>query len=334
MDLVRLSTSAFRSLAAAITLLAVALPGTQASAAPRVAITYLTPILSPGGVLTIKAQTPAGSLCDITLESLKAGVPQTMGFRRVATGHTMWRYRIPAMSSADGRWQVRVACNPGGSVTRFVRVGPPPVAPAQISVGTTGFVVQTYSFDTTSFIECGVELTNTSTSDARNLTVTITFVDTQGRSVATSQTDLSLIPAGQTFWMSCLKSSAVSISPASMQVQVQVGQNTAHTGRLPVVSSLTLTPNSAGLVPSQTLVGTLTNTYAAPLSPDAEIYAVYLDATGAVIGSDMEWTGASVEPGASVNFSFSNLSPNVASAEVSVDPCGGVLAGTSACPLP
>ncbi|HUX05504.1 MAG TPA: FxLYD domain-containing protein [Acidimicrobiales bacterium] len=330
----RLSTFARRSLVATFTVLAVVLPAAQVSAAPRVAITYLTPILSPGGVLTIKAQTPAGARCDVTLESLKARAPQTLGFHRVATGHTMWRYRIPAMASSDGLWQVRVACSPRGSVARFVRVGPPSVAPAQISVGKTGFVVQTYSFDTTSFIECGVELTNTSASDARNLTVTVTFVDTQGRSVATTQTDLALIPAGQTFWMSCLKSSAVSISPASMQVQVQVGQNTTHTGRLPVVSNLTLTPNSAGLVSSQTLVGTLTNTYATPLSPDAEIYAVYLDATGTVIGSDMEWTGASVEPGASVNFSFSNLSPNVASAEVSVDPCGGVLAGTAACPLP
>jgi len=40
------------------------------------------------------------------------------------------------------------------------------------------------------------------------------------------------------------------------------------------------------------------------------------------IGGDTKRAGASVQPGATVGFSFDYLDANVASAQVSVDPCG------------
>ena len=55
---------------------------------------------------------------------------------------------------------------------------------------------------------------------------------------------------------------------------------------------------------------------------DAEIYAVYFDANGNIIGGDSESAGASVQPGATVGFTFPYLAGTVASAQVSIDPCG------------
>jgi hypothetical protein len=55
---------------------------------------------------------------------------------------------------------------------------------------------------------------------------------------------------------------------------------------------------------------------------DAEIYAVYYDASGNIVGGDSTPAGASVQAGATVGFSFSYLSASIASAQVSIDPCG------------
>jgi hypothetical protein len=137
--------------------------------------------------------------------------------------------------------------------------------------------------------------------------------------VATSETNLALIPAGQVFWMSCLKSSAVTPAVASVQVHVKVGKSTAHTGTLPTVARLALTPDQAGV--SQTLTGTLTNNYRKPLPQDATIYATYYDANGKFVGGASTQAGASVEAGKTVSFSFQNLGLNVTAAHVSVDPC-------------
>lgn len=315
-----------------LALVTLVLPASSATGATRAALTYVTPVVSPGGVVSVRASAAPGSTCSVSLVPPGFDVPILIGVRLLRAHQDLWHYRLSPKAS-DGEWHVRLACRPGGGATRAFRVGPPPVAPAQIEVGKTGFYDQTYSSSSTSFLSCGVELTNVSTSDARDLTVTVSFDDTQGRSVATTQTTLALIPAGQTFWMSCLDAVAVTLSVASMNVQVQVGQSTAHTGRLPVVSSVTLATNTSGLFSTETLTGSLTNTYATPLSPDATIYAVYYDAAGNFVGSDSTSTGAAVEPGATVGFSFSYVPTTATSAEVSVDPCG-FTAGLASCQLP
>lgn len=282
-------------------------------------ITFVTPTLSPGGTLTVKAASVSGARCVADLFPPRLAATVKLGSHVLGSGRGVWTYQLP-LNAALGRWSVTVSCTKGGQARGVFKVGPVPIAPAQIQVVKTGFYAETFSFDPTVFLNCGVELKNTSTSDARNLAVTVTFADTQGRSLASTEVDLSLIPAGQTFYFSCLKTSAVTLSVSSVQVQVKVGKSTAHTGELPSVSNLKLTSDQFGV--SQTLTGSLTNPYAIAMPQDATIYALYFDAGGNFVGGSSTRAGASVQPGATVSFSFANVGTNVASAEVSVDPCG------------
>jgi hypothetical protein len=226
---------------------------------------------------------------------------------------------MPA-SAKLGSYQAAVSCSKGGEAFAAFRVGAPPIAPAQISVVKSGFISQKFDFDASTFLYCGVQLQNTSTTDARNVAVTVTFADTQGRSLTTDEIDLTVIPAGQTFYASCLKVSSVTLTVASVQVQVKVGRSAARGAQLPVISDVKLTPDRFG--GTQTLNGNLRNPYSKPMPEQATIYAVFFDASGNIVGGDSTTTGASVQPGATVGFGFNYVAGNVASAQVSVDPCG------------
>ncbi|HEV7566395.1 MAG TPA: hypothetical protein VGO31_10585 [Microbacteriaceae bacterium] len=299
-------------------LLAVAAAGGALSAAGgKARITFITANVSPGGVLTIKASAPTGARCAVVL--LRSAHPTAqLPSHSLPSGRTSWTYRLP-VSAKLGAWKAALTCSKGGAVSAPFTVGAPPVAPAQISVVKSGFSAE--AFDSQTILRCGVQLQNTSTvSDARGLVVTVTFVDTQGRSLTHDEIDLTVIPAGQTFYASCLTISNVTLSVASVQVTVKVGNSVAKRAQLPAVSGLNLTPDEYGS--TQTLAGNLTSPYTKAMPEDAQIEAVYFDASGNIIGGDRTRAGASVQPGATVGFSFDYLDANVASAQVSVDPCG------------
>lgn len=299
-------------------LLAVAAAGGALSAADgKARITFITANVSPGGVLTIKASAPSGARCAVVLWRSAHATAQ-LPSHTLASGRTSWTYRLP-LSAKLGAWQAALTCSKGGEVFAPFKVGATPVAPAQISVVKSGF--STEAFGSQTILRCGVQLQNTSAiSDARSLVVVVTFVDTQGRSLTHDEIDLTVIPAGQTFYASCLTISNVTLSVASVQVTVKVGKSVAKGAQLPSVSGLKLTPDEYG--GTQTLSGNLTNPYAKAMPEDAEIEAVYFDASGNIIGGDTKRAGASVQPGATVGFSFDYLDAQVASAQVSVDRCG------------
>lgn len=179
------------------------------------------------------------------------------------------------------------------------------------------------------FPNCGVELRNASRSDARDVTVTVTWVDAHGHPLGAVRTDLALIPARRTFYMSCTQTDGLRVRAASLRVRVKVGRSTSRGAELPVVSKLTLgrarcterlTPSKCG---SGSLSGWIANRYTTRFSPDAEIYAVFFDAQGNIVGGESDGTtAASLKPGAKVSFVFSGPGSSVARAEVSVDPCG------------
>jgi hypothetical protein len=217
-----------------------------------------------------------------------------------------------------GRWDVSVICLPGRySAEASFTVGTP-LKPAQVVVTKSGFSAE--SGDSGTLLTCGLVLENRSPdSDARDATVTVAFVDTLGRSVASDEFDLTLIPAGQTFYASCFAFPSVTISVASLNVRVIVGKSVPRKAQLPPVSGLAVTQDESG---STTLTGNLTNPYTRAMPEDATIYAVYFDASGNIVGGDEEGAGASVQPGATVGFQFDVFADNVANARVSVDPCG------------
>jgi hypothetical protein len=289
------------------------------AATGKVRVTFITPNVSPGGVLTIKASAPKGARCVVVLWRGARSLAQ-LPAHTLTSGRSSWTYRLPA-SAKLGAWHAALSCSKGGEVFAPFKVGAPPVAPAQISVVKSGFSTETFGTQTQTFLHCGVQLQNTSkVSDARDLTVTVTFADTQGRSLTTDDINLTVIPAGQTFYAGCLTLSNVTLSVASVLVSVKVGKSVAKHAQLPSVSGLKLTPDAFG--GTQMLTGNLTNPYAAAMPQDAEIEAVYFDTSGNIVGGDTTPAGASVQPGATVGFSFDFLDAKVASAQVSVDPCG------------
>jgi hypothetical protein len=301
--------------------------GAASAGNAKLRITYITPTVSPGGTLTIKAMAPVGVRCNAVLLPTKTDASVRLVSRTFTRGRGSWSYRLP-LNAVTGTWQVLAWCSKGGTVTASFKVGAARVVPAQISVAKSGFSTQSFGSD--NFLYCGVQLQNTSTvSDARNLVVTVTFADTEGRSLTSSEIDLTVVPAGQTFYASCLTISNVTLSIGSVQVSVKVGKSVPKKAQLPVVSALTLTPDAFG--GTQTLTGSITNPYAQAMPQDAAIYAVYYDANGNIVGGDWTPAGASIQPGATVGFSFPYLDPAIASAQVSVDPCGsaGLFGGCS-----
>jgi hypothetical protein len=295
-----------------------AVTGAASAGSPKLRITYITPTVSPGGTLTIKAVAPTGVRCNVSLLPSKSDRSTKLASRTFPSGRGSWSYRLP-LNAVTGSWQVLAWCSKGGTVTASFKVGAAPVTPAQITVVKSGFSIEPLGSET--FLHCGVQLQNTSTvSDARNLVVTVTFVDTQGRSLTTEAIDLTVIPAGQTFYASCLAISSVTLSVGSVQVHVKVRESVPKKAQLPIVSALALSADPFG--DTQTLTGTITSPYAQAMPQDAAIYAVYYDANGNIIGGDWTPAGASIQPGATVGFTFPDLDPGIASAQVSVDPCG------------
>jgi len=294
-------------------------PSPMKYSATSVRITYVTPTVSPGGVLAVRATTPQGAACGGLL-SPPSGTARTslvLPNHIALGGRTAWSRQIPTGAPA-GRWRVFLRCSPGGSASRSFTVGTL-VTPAQIVVSKSGFSVDTFGGET--FLNCGLALQNRSSgTDARNVTVTVQFADTLGRSLTSDQITVTVIPAGQTFYAGCLATSNVTLTVASLKVTVTVGKSVAKAAQLPPVSGLTLT--SDPFFDTQTLTGNFTNPYSKAMPEDAEINAVYFDPSGNIIGGDSTRAGASVQPGATVGFEFPDLAANVASAKVSVDPCG------------
>lgn len=174
-----------------------------------------------------------------------------------------------------------------------------------------------------SVIDYGVILKNASrTYDAINLTVTVRAADTSGRSVATDQIPVTLIPASGTFVVAGVLAPSVSLVVTRLQVTVKVGQQRIKGRRLPAVSNVKLDTSGGQLL---NVTGRVSNTYRKALSQDAPIYAIFLNARGRIVGGASDATGAQVRPGATVSFRVQGVvnSPNAnpVSARVSVDPC-------------
>jgi hypothetical protein len=184
------------------------------------------------------------------------------------------------------------------------------------------------------YAEYGLVLRNRSlTNDALNVTVRVEALDAQGRSFTSDETVLTLVPAATSFVVAGQLIWNVSINISRIKAVVHVGRALPRSRRLPPVRSITVSNYG------QDVTASLTNPYKKPLPASAKIYGVFLDGSGRIIASGSQTTDAVVQPGQKVPFDlFGNPSNTaqasaVASAFVSVDPCG-IDAFTSACPVP
>lgn len=196
-------------------------------------------------------------------------------------------------------------------------VSSPPVLPQVVAVASG--IDRDMSGNGGSDMDYGVILKNRSTSyDAVNLTATVRAVDVEGRSVATDEITISVIPAGSKFAIAGLMTPSVSLVPTRLKVSVKVGQRRPKGIRLPVATNVLLHQ-------FLDVTGRFTNPYRRAMSQDAPIYAVFLDAQGRVVGGTSDYTGAAVSPRATVSFDLTgygyNQNAQPVTAFVSVDPC-------------
>lgn len=312
------------------------MPASAATVRSTARITYVTAKVSQRGVLTVRASVkPKTTSCKLALHGPHSHVVN-LPAKRGRSRKIQWTYRVPTTAPA-GSWTARATCGKTTSPARAFVVEAP-VLKANVAATLDGFTQSNYGNGSQTFISYGAVLHNTTANvDALNLNVTVSFTDTLGRSVATENTTLTGIPAGGKFYLGGLASSNVSLTVANMSVSVTVGSTQAHRLTLPPVSGLAVQADSNDF---DSVSGTFENPYAKPIPSTANIYVVYLNAQGAVVGGASEFAGAAVNPGGSVAFGFSSdrsdINPDfvpasdVSTVDGSIDPCGGI-PGTS-CP--
>ena len=205
---------------------------------------------------------------------------------------------------------------------------------AQVTIASLGYSVDSSGGGPT--IDYGLVLTNHSRSlEARSVVVTVHAIDAAGRSSLTDQTQVTAVPADGSFVVAGEMSSNVSLTVKNVTATVRVGHTTTQRLPVPTVGDVRVDDSQGYL----TVDGWVHNPYPKPLSDDAAMYTVYFDASGRIIGSSTDEPGASIAPGATVNFNvgdnFANTPAHAASARVSVDPCGiSYTALLVTCPLP
>lgn len=181
------------------------------------------------------------------------------------------------------------------------------------------------------YAEYGIVLRNRSTSvDALNVTVTVKALDSHGRVFTADDKVVTLIPAATNFVIDGQLIWGVSINLARIKTVVSVGKTAPRGRSLPRVTHVAL--NAYG-----NITASLTNTYKRPLPDSATIYGVFLDTKGRVVGAGDQTTDAILQPGETVSVDLFGNVPGakrgtVASAQLSVDPCG-LAAFTPDCPV-
>ena len=153
--------------------------------------------------------------------------------------------------------------------------------------------------------------------------------------VTSDVTTLTGIPAGKKFYLGGHASSNVSLTIASMKVTISVASTQKHRLVLPPVTGLNVVTDGSG---NESVNGTFTNPYQAPIPSDATIFVVYVGPQGNIVGGQSETAGSAVQPKEAVAFGVSTygeinasfIQPtSVSTVDSSVDPCASFLVGGS-----
>jgi hypothetical protein len=204
---------------------------------------------------------------------------------------------------------------------------------ADVVVITSGLVPEGQGFGSGGYgyADYGLVLRNrSSTRDAIDVTVEVEAVDSRDRPVTDDYAVITLIPAGADFVVTGALIWRGSTELAGIETDVDVGQTEPRRRRLPRVKHAAVT-SSGGIT------GSFTNRYKKPLPEGATVYGLVLDNRGRIVAAGYDPTDAVTRPGATMAFHILGDSTMpadvVASAKVSVDPCG-YYAFTRACPVP
>jgi hypothetical protein len=194
---------------------------------------------------------------------------------------------------------------------------PAPV-PANVVVVSTGFSQQSSAAGTE--VDYGVVLGNASTSDARDVLVTVRARGAQNTVLGTDDAIVATIPAGATYYAGGRLSYQGGGATARLETSVQVSESVASAGVPPSPANVRVEPSTLGGV---VVLGEVENAAATPLSRLARITAVLYDAHGKVVGGGFGYPAADVPPGARIGFTvFAPAVPAAGplSAQVSIEP--------------
>jgi hypothetical protein len=289
-----------------------------------VRIVSVTPQVAQGGVVTVIASVSAArASCGLSLRPPMGRALPVSPRKRTSRGRLKWLVRMRA-DAAAGRWTLTVTCPGTGRATAHFTVAPK-VVPAQITVEKSGFSQQSTGGQGTEIAYGLILINQSTTTDARDVTVNVKFLDSRGRSVTTWTSTVAVIPAATRFYLAGKAFSDNPLAVASMQVSLTVDATPPKSVVLPPVTNVATSPSGLG---TSDVTGELTNPYPKPIPKVATIYAVILDDHGNIIGGGYEQTRAQVQPGATVDFHLTYFdlfpTPAGAAAQVSVDPCGGI----------
>ena len=243
--------------------------------------------------------------------------------KRASRGRVQWLTHLRA-DAAVGRWTLSVICRGAGRATAHFTVVPK-LVPAQITVEKAGFSQQSTGGPGTEIAYGLILINQSTTTDARDVTVNTNFLDATGQSVTTWTSTVSVIPAATRFYLAGKAFSTNSLNATNMQVTSTTDSTTPKSVTLPPATNVAILPNGFG---TTDINGQLTNPYPKPLPQVATVYAVVLDGTGTIIGGGYQQTRTRVQPGTTLDFhlTYFDLFPTPAgtSTQISIDPCGGI----------
>jgi len=148
----------------------------------------------------------------------------------------------------------------------------------------------------------GIVLNNTSTdSDAVDIELSVNYLDKSGQIVGSGSSGVSVVPAGQTFFVG---NDAFPDEPASkIEVEVSIGSWESAAAKLVDVSNLKI--KSEQYFGSR-VTGVVTNSTGKTLSTIAKINIVLFDAQGKMVGAGYTFPPFDLKPGKKCAFDAGN----------------------------
>jgi uncharacterized membrane protein len=259
---------------------------------------------------------------NLSVAGQPAGVTVSFGFIGFPAGYSTTMTVTVGANTTPGTYTITVTGS-GVRATHAAGVTLHVLVPANIVALKSGLSSRTGCTGCDTNVSYGIVLQNTSPDeDARNVTLTVNFLDTNGLIVhASTLSDIGPIPAGATYYYGGGYSENGEGLPVRLEVasaQVTERQPSAI-GDFPPVSNVSVTDIS-GIAH---VGGEVTNPYTWTIPDYVDVTAVCFDASGNVIGGGGGKLNASITPGGRTGFDVpieSLTAAQIASVQVSVAP--------------
>jgi hypothetical protein len=263
--------------------LASASEGAGAPASTSLVFVHLPGRAVAGQNLTVAvARAHNGATCSLKVDYGSSTSQPGLAPRTATNGGASWTWQIPSTVQAN-RAALTAACTGSKKVSGGVLVVGG-LIPPNLSVEKDGFSVRVSSSGS-SDASFGVMIENHSpNADATNVNVLVNFVLANDHLLGSSSNTIALIPAGTTYAYGGSLSFPGAAPVARLEVVIQVGGTTRHTGHPPALDNVTIEaspyePDWVGDV-----AGEVINNDPHQALGSVQYSAVVFDAAGNVLG--------------------------------------------------